>query len=237
MDIEAYWDTIDLKSDELFDKGFIKLPSIKLLNIKLDTVIKNILHEMGDKTYSELDSTHKKFLNEIGVYDHLSKKLYDFAKNRLSYKGDIKNQYHVARRVVPGNFKESHRAHFDSHLFTIVIPLQIPEKKNNQDVGDLIFFPNARKSPKIELFNLFQKLWYKKYASKDGIKAFSKFNKLHQESFTELEPLLFIGNTTLHTNKLVPGDANCQRLTLLAHFFDPSPKYGVGSILRLIRGR
>ena len=57
------------------------------------------------------------------------------------------------------------------------------------------------------------------------------------DDFLDYSPLLFIGNTTLHTNKQVSLDCSSYRLTLLAHFFDPSPKYGIGSILRALRNR
>ena len=67
-----------------------------------------------------------------------------------------------------------------------------------------------------------------------------KFSSKYQkkiDSFKDYQPLLFIGNTTLHTNYPVSTCSSSYRLTLLAHFFDPSPKYGVGGLLRLIRNR
>ena len=57
------------------------------------------------------------------------------------------------------------------------------------------------------------------------------------DSFEDYRPLLFIGNTTLHTNKQVTADCSSYRLTLLAHFFDPSPRYGIGNLLRKLRAR
>ena len=75
-------------------------------------------------------------------------KLHKIAKEVFSYKGDDTNQYHVARKVEPGNAKEMFRAHFDSHLFTMVLPIKIPETSKNGTAGDLIYFPYARKVPK-----------------------------------------------------------------------------------------
>ena len=57
------------------------------------------------------------------------------------------------------------------------------------------------------------------------------------ELFDDYRPLLFLGNTFFHTNKPVDEDASSYRLTLLTHFYDPSPKYGVGNILRILRSR
>ena len=70
-----------------------------------------------------------------------------------------------------------------------------------------------------------------------GLEKFAVKHKKNTENFIELEPLIFIGNTTLHTNHPVSLSCSSYRLTLLAHFFDPSPKYGVGSLLRSLRNR
>ena len=69
------------------------------------------------------------------------------------------------------------------------------------------------------------------------MEAFAKNHHQITDDFHDYSPLLFIGNTTLHTNKQVSPDCSSYRLTLLAHFFDPSPKYGVGGILRMFRNR
>ena len=66
---------------------------------------------------------------------------------------------------------------------------------------------------------------------------FSNNHKKIVDNFKDYQPLLFVGNTTLHTNFPVSIDCSSYRLTLLAHFFDPSPKYGVGGLLRLVRNR
>ena len=67
------------------------------------------------------------YLDNLQVDKHLTPKLFELAKKMFSYKGDLSNQYHVARKVEPGNSKEMFRAHFDSHLFTMVLPIKIPE--------------------------------------------------------------------------------------------------------------
>ena len=81
------------------------------------------------------------------------------------------------------------------------------------------------------------KAFYKKYASKEGLEKFSLSSPQKVDNFRDYQPLLFIGNTTLHTNYPVSSSCASYRLTLLAHFFDPSPKYGVGGLLRLLRNR
>ena len=190
---------------------------------------------MGTSTFKELGLNHKNFLDELKFDKYLTPKLHKIAKEAFNYKGDLSNQYHIARKVEPGNSKEMFRAHFDSHLFTMVLPIKIPETTKEGTSGDLIYFPNARKVPSNEITNFIGKAYYKKYASKKGMEKFSSTKKI--DNFRDYQPLLFVGNTTLHTNYPVSLNCSSFRLTLLAHFFDPSPKYGVGGLLRLIRNR
>ena len=233
MNIKEYWKDIDSRLEKLIDVGHVKLPSLR--EFDLDFLATDISNEMGISTFKELGLNHKKFLDEFKFDKYLTPKLHKIAKEAFNYKGDLSNQYHIARKVEPGNSKEMFRAHFDSHLFTMVLPIRIPETTNEGTSGDLIYFPNARKVPSNEITNFIGKAYYKKYASKEGMEKFSSTKKI--DNFRDYQPLLFVGNTTLHTNYPVSLNCSSFRLTLLAHFFDPSPKYGVGGLLRLIRNR
>ena len=235
MNIEEYWSDIDSRLESLLNDGYVKLPSLGMLN--LENIASNISCEMGSLTFKELGEYHKKFLDELAIEKYLTPKLHKIASEVFSYKGDDSNQYHVARKVEPGNAKEMFRAHFDSHLFTMVLPIKIPETSNNGTAGDLIYFPYARKVPGNEITNFIGKAYYKRFASKEGMEKFSSNSPKKVDDFRDYQPLLFVGNTTLHTNYPVSPECSSYRLTLLAHFFDPSPKYGVGGLLRLIRNR
>ena len=230
-----YWEDIDSRLDSLMKHGFVKLPSLEIFN--LDAIANRINTEMDGETFAESSPSHTAFLEELELDRFLTPKLYEIAKNVLGYKGEVDNQYHIARRVTPGNSKEMFRAHFDSHLFTMVLPIKIPQAKIGGTVGDLIYFPSARKPPTNEIINFFGKAAHKRFASVKGIEAFAKNHRQITDDFKDYSPLLFIGNTTLHTNKQVSPDCSSYRLTLLAHFFDPSPKYGVGGMLRIFRNR
>ena len=228
-----YWKNLDAMLEPLLQKGYVKLPSLN--NFDLESLSENISSEMDGATFAELCPSHRLFLEELDLENTLSPKLFEFAKDVFGYRGKISNQYHIARRVDPGNSKEMFRAHFDSHLFTLVLPIKIPECSNGGTVGDLIYFPNARKSPRNEISNAIGKASYKRFASKKGMDLFAKSHSKITDDFQDYSPLLFVGNTTLHTNKQVSQDCSSYRLTLLSHFFDPSPKYGVGALLRAIR--
>ncbi len=230
-----YWHDIDSSLTQLVKDGCVKLPSLE--NFGLDEVANDINAEMKGNTFSELCLSHQTFLENLGVNKYLTPKLFEIARDVFGYKGDISNQYHIARRVEPGNEKEMYRAHFDSHLFTMVLPIKIPEPVSGGAVGDLIYSPNARKAPASELGNFLEKIYYKRFASKEGMQNFAKGHALYTDDFRDSSPLLFVGNTTLHTNKQVSQYCSSYRLTLLAHFFDPSPKYGIGGFLRVLRSR
>lgn len=234
-DISRFWDDIDERLEELVDSGAVKLPSLE--KFQLDDIATNVTADMNGATFTELCASHKSFLESINLEKSLTPKLFDIARNHMGYRGDISDQYHIARRVEPGNSKEMYRAHFDSHLFTLVLPIRIPTANNGGTAGDLIYFPNARNAPKTEFSNFFGKFYHKKYASKSGIEKFSVNRQRINDDFSDYKPLLFLGNTTLHTNRQVSSDCSSDRLTLLAHFFDPSPKYGVGGMARWIRAR
>ena len=124
----------------------------------MDHIAKDISEEMGSLTFKELGACHKNLLDELEIDKYLAPKLYNIAKEAFNFKGDISNQYHIARKVEPGNSKEMFRAHFDSHLFTIVLPIKIPTPSNNGTSGDLIYFPNARKVPRNEISNFIERL-------------------------------------------------------------------------------
>ena len=235
MELKNYWNDVDNRLNQLIEFGEVKLPSIK--NFKLNLFANEISQSMGSKTFKELSVDNRSFLDEININTFLISKLFKIAQKHFNYKGDINNQYFVARKVQPGDNKEMYRAHFDSHIFTIILPLKIPNSKVEDNCGELIYFPNIRAHPINELNNLIQKIYYKLYASKTGIEKLRKSKKNKIENFKDYEPLIFCGKRTLHTNYPVSASCLSYRLTLLIHLFDDSPNFSVGNFLRLLRKR
>lgn len=116
-----YLDNIDKILEELLLNGYARLPSIE--NFDLDNLANNISKDMQGETFKELSLNHKNFLDFLGITEILTPKLLKIATEKFKYRGKILDQYHVARRVEPGNSKEFYRGHFDSHLFTLVLPI------------------------------------------------------------------------------------------------------------------
>ena len=69
-----------------------------------------------------------------------------------------------------------YRAHFDSHLFTLVLPIKIPISMKLVHLGTY-FLSNLRNFPKNEIINFYEKMYYKKFASKKGLDQLS-LNKI-----------------------------------------------------------
>ena len=180
---------------------------------------------------------HMAFLAQLGVIDILRDKLYEIAKSNFNFMGAKSDQYHIARKISPGESKEAYRAHFDSHLFTLVLPIKIPVPMAGESCGELDYFPRIRSHPRNEIKNMLGKLGYKAFASEKGIKLLAQHQTMLTNDFADFRPLLFIGNTTLHSNREVSASCEKDRLTLLAHFFDPSPGFSVGAIFRKVRSR
>ena len=104
MNIEKYWHDLDLRLEKLLENGFVKLPSLN--EFDLDHIAKDISEEMGSLTFKELGACHKNLLDELEIDKYLAPKLYNIAKEAFNFKGDISNQYHIARKVEPGNSKK-----------------------------------------------------------------------------------------------------------------------------------
>ena len=220
---------------EIFEQGFSYLPSIKNL-IDQNNILEDALEEIGTKTYSTDNAAHLKLMDLMNL-EPLFENVFNKAVKDLKVKIKKSDRYFVARKVDPGQSSEAYRAHFDSHLLTIVLPIRIPIARDGLiERGELKAAPNARKFPKYEIINIFQKVYWKKYASEEGFSIVSKETRVLTEYFDDYRPLAFFGTTTLHGNNFVAESAE-SRLTFLCHLYDPSPKYGIGALLRNIRGR
>lgn len=230
-----YWRQAAEKLPELLEHGYIKLDSMPLG--LLENYCYKIESEMNGTAFKELGIAHSRMLKDFGIHSHLVPKLYTFAREHYGYTGALEDQYHVARLIRGHDSVEAYRTHFDSHLFTLVMPFNIPETLNAEESGGLYFIPKARRSGGGEITNLLQKIYFKKYSGRSGQKAMSIRDRYTMESFADMRPLLFAGTTTLHGNFPLAISQTDSRLTVLAHFFDPAGGLGIGNVLRLLRSR
>ena len=223
---------VDLVLSE-FDKfGYSYLPSIKYLLEKHD-IARLAREEIEGRTYSVDLNVHKKLVSLMGL-ERLFDGIYSWSKES-GHKVSRDDHYFVTRFVKEGQKEEAYRSHFDGHVATIVLPIEIPVSPESA-CGELKFVPSARKFPRNELLNIGQKAYWKRYANSEGMKELSKKYIVQTEFFDEYRPLLFCGITTFHGNNyLQEGLGN--RISMLCHLFDPSPRLGISSTLRVIRNR
>ena len=233
--MDNYWDDIEDRLLNLKKEGFVKLKSLHDCNFT--NFIESEVFFENKSVYREQTSVHLNLLNKMQVENYLTPKLFNFAYNELNYKGSISDQYHVTRIVNPGDPIEQYRTHFDSHLFTLVLPIRIPKVNIDKNCGELLYYPKARLLPRNEITNLIGKIYFKKFANKRNVEILVNNNHMLIENFENLEPLLFMGNVTLHANKEVDKSAEFSRITFLSHFFDPFSKYGIGKLFRIMRSR
>jgi len=188
------------------------------------------------RTYST-DAEMVKLFWKYNDREELINKLHQIAEN--VWNGPLEHQepYIVSRVVTHTSINESYRSHFDSHLVTIVIPIEVPKGEKYLQ-GELLVQPNLRLFPNSEVVNIIQKLFYgsivyRWYLKKNYIKM-QEQNKLKVMDIGSFNNLVFNGLTTLHSN--LPFKNEKTRRTLLIHYGDPNTK-GIGSWVRKLRNR
>lgn len=159
------------------------------------------------------------YVDKLNIIKKVQNLFFDLS-NKLSLKSQNENIYKVLR-VVDGKMSkdEAHRYHFDAHLFTVLLPIYIPNNENNKN-GDLVIAPNFRKISKNVLVNIMQKLLYqnfifKKFLHKKIIRDLFNFQQLNLQVGNLY---LFNGYRSLHGNLEI--NSIDRRATLLIHYYD-----------------
>lgn len=215
----------------LLSQGYVKLPDLRST---ADT--SEIIAAKHSGTYSSGSQFQNKYHERIGL-NKIIKQLSDIAISKFNIKVDETDIYKILRVVQSSNTSESYRMHFDSHIFTLVTPVIIPKTKSLES-GQLITFPNLRVEPIGNIYNFISKVYYKIFfqGKKNTIKLSDKIKPVEFD-FSDNAPILFLGRATLHGNRGFDELPDGIRITMLTHFFDSSPKYGIGNLIRLIRNR
>ena len=124
-------------------------------------------------------------------------------------------------RCVQGNQgeRESGCFHYDASLVTLLIPVIIPSEGEQR--GDLMVFPNIRKTRSQVLINLIEKMLLQNALSRKLIN-FAIKHKLLTPQQLQLKPgnlYIFWGYRSLHANQ--PCSPDIKRATAIFHFGDP----------------
>lgn len=217
----------------LFRNGYVYLPQYKSTYTPDDVM--SLLGSSPD-TYKENSNLHNAYLEEHNILLSLGTALSNASRNNLGIKVDIDDVYKITRVVYATDLNESYLTHFDSHIFTLVTPLIMPPRLESNN-GELIIFNKIRKEPSNELSNMVSKLFYKKNNGKEKVEYLMQHANYIEVNFSDMVPILFLGRQSLHCNRPFSSNALYPRVTLLTHFFDPSPLFSVGNLNRFIRNR
>jgi len=221
------------EEEELINNGFVELPNLAYDGSK--EIFENLQKEF-DKIYNSNTEFHNEYLKKHNILTDLKDSLFKLAKKQYGIKVNKNDIYTITRLVKSFDGLEAYRGHFDSHLFTLVTPVIIPNA-NDPESGQLIVFPKIRKEPSNELINILGKLKYKLlYSNEKSFKNLMKNKNYKEFDFTNLNPVLFLGRQSYHGNRSFAKAPDGIRVTLLTHFFDPSSS-GLGAVLRKIRNR
>lgn len=231
-----YWENIDSDLASLVKDGAVKLSPVSKFEWRQE-VYEECMEEIGSRSYGENLNGNKNLIRHMEIKETLTPKLVKVAKEHFGLTVNQTDVYNITRLVRPGDNSEGFRGHFDSHLFTLVTPINIPNFCSIQNSGQLYYFPKVRNFPKNEIKNILQKAYYKRFNSASGFEKLGNSTKKSIDNFSDYRPLLFVGTTTFHGNAPVQQTSNQNRMTILTHFFDPSHKYGIGALMRKLRNR
>ncbi|SMG56323.1 hypothetical protein SAMN06265784_108145 [Paraburkholderia susongensis] len=143
--------------------------------------------------------------------------------------------FHVLRCASPSTLAESHCRHYDSHLLTLLIPLQLaPDGVHN---GDLVMYRNPRLSVST-LTNVICKIRHGLLRSLPF--ACRNWHTLHDLRTGNCKRIPVQVGSVYEFNGFALQHANFdvqdgQRRTLLIHYYDPGHSLGLSAVLR--RGR
>lgn len=143
--------------------------------------------------------------------------------------------FHVLRCASKSSLAESHNRHYDSHLLTLLIPLQLaPDGVHN---GDLVMYRKPRLSV-TTLTNVICKMRHGFLHSFPlGVRSWHTLHDLRVGNCKRIpvkpgSVYEFNGFALQHANLDVQDG---QRRTLLIHYYDPGHSLGLSEVLR--RGR
>lgn len=172
------------------------------------------------------NEAHLSVINDTPIIKELEEEMRQEANQR---KYDF-NEIHLVRSV-DSNSNERLRTHFDSHLYTIVLPSQLPDPVG-EDFGQLYMVPCKRSRPSSDLNNIVSKLFSFIYRGGSGMKLLRKNKRYIEINLAKDEGIVFEGMICLHGNK--PNLTEQKRVTLISHYIDPFPN-GAGALMRSIR--
>lgn len=189
-----------------------------------ENLTKTRLLELTDGFYID-QPEHRSIFTSDPLLAELQQIIKLECQNRYTY-NDI-----FLTRVVEGGSKEKYRTHYDSHIYTIVVPTLLPDT-SEKNRGQLYLIPRMRRRPKTDLMNIFTKLRAFQFRGENNYAKLKKRGDYFEVDLKLGQAIMFEGMSCLHGNK--QNDSSGKRITLISHFVDPFPN-GAGAIMRRLR--
>jgi hypothetical protein len=219
--------------DEALKQGYAFAPQLKF---KPSLFELNELLSGNKRTHIQDSQLHLKYLKKIDKF--ILPELIKKAQKNLRRNIKENDLYRITKIVKPYEISESDRAHFDSHLFTLITPINIPKSISKINRGQLVVFNKLRQEPTNEIFNFLEKLYYFIfYSSPHKLQKLSNTKKYVELDFYDMVPVIFLGRQCFHYSMPFESNDNESHILLITHFFDPSPFWSIGHINRYIRNR
>ena len=165
----------------------------------------------------------------VSEVEELNNIIFSLKKDCISEK-TAWNMINVVR-VVKQKSSEKYRTHYDSHMYTLVVPIQT---SNEKDIlkGQLYLAPNSRNQPKLDIINFIQKALAFRWRGEAGYAKLEALNKIKLFDLQFGEAILFNGSRSLHGN--LANESQETRVTMITHMADPFPN-GIGALMRKVR--
>jgi hypothetical protein len=147
---------------------------------------------------------------------HICTRMYEIGTSRPA----SDQPYYQVLRCLTGSSGREHSMvfHFDSHVLTVLLPIEVPVGK---DSGELIVLPNIRAIRRWYASNLIDKILVRNSVSQRILRGMAKSRP---ERFVRISLVpgnlyFFWGYRSIHTN--APCDFEKIRATALFHYVDP----------------
>ena len=130
--------------------------------------------------------------------------------------------------------RHSYQFHYDSHILTALLPVEIPESGPK---GDLILFPHVRPIRRHYYSSLLDKLVLANKFSQTTLRAAARRRRLGAIAI-RMQPgtvYFFWGYRSIHANE--PCEPDKLRVTALFHYGDPHRNSSLQALIRRARGR
>jgi hypothetical protein len=219
----------------LLNQGYAFFPSLKLESKNFK---KFNLDKYNNRTHIKDTELHKSYLEQHNIKNILIPELIKKANQLFEKNINPNDLYCITKIIKPYQISDSDKPHFDSHLFTLVTPVEIPKSNSKKYFGQLRLFIKIRQEPKNEFINFLLKLYFFVF-----FRSQKKLNKLKEKNyfvelgFEDMIPVIFLGRQCYHHSVPFYSMQPKKHILLITHFFDPGPKWGVGSINRYLRNR